>query len=256
VNSALVTLLGAFAGLTIFFGLPVARLRGLQPAVQGFLNSLATGVLVFLLVDILRHAGEQVNDRIPDLHRGNVGGPITLVLVYMVGMTIGLAGLAWFNQHFSRIVPSVRSLALMIAIGLGLHNFSEGLAIGQSASVGALAFTGVLLVGFGLHNVTEGFGVAAPMAIGNERPSWSFLVLAGLIGGGPTFLGTMVGYHVVSPYAFVLFLTLAAGALIYVINEMFTASRRLNSPTQLAGGILVGFLAGFGTDLFLSYAGG
>lgn len=102
-------------------------------------------------------------------------------------------------------LASTRSLALMIAIGLGLHNFSEGLAIGQAAATGAIAFATVLIVGFGLHNVTEGFGIAAPMASDSDRPSWSFLGVAGLIGGGPTFLGTIVGYSFTSTYVFASF---------------------------------------------------
>lgn len=274
-NSTTVIVMGALAGLTIFLGLPVARLRGLSVRVQGFLNALATGVLVFLLIDILSKAGQPVQDALADVHRGSSWRLIGLVVIYSGGLSVGLLGLTWFNRSFARrlrrqelrgpgaavasaakAIPSARSLALTIATGLGLHNFSEGLAIGQSAAAGAIAFTGVLVIGFGLHNVTEGFGVAAPLAGDAEPPSWGFLGLAGLIGGGPTFLGTVIGYHVVSPYAFVLFLALAGGALIYVINEMFGVCKRLNSPAGLATGVLTGFLAGFGTDLFLTYIGG
>lgn len=274
-NSGVVSLLGAIAGFTIFLGLPIARLRGLKPSVQGFLNALATGVLVFLLVDILKNAGGIVEEGVHHLHHGDVAGFAGPLLVYVAGLAIGLVGLAWFTRHLARWVrrhelrgpgaavatPTAtaipaRYLALTIATGLGMHNFSEGLAIGQSAATGALAFTGVLLVGFGLHNITEGFGVAAPMASVGDRPRWGFLALAGLVGGGPTFIGTVVGYRFVSPLASVLFLTLAAGALIYVINEMLSVGRRLNGPVQLAAGILIGFLAGLGTDLFLIFAGG
>lgn len=129
----------------------------------------------------------------------------------------------------------------MIATGLGLHNFSEGLAIGQAASTGAIGFAVTLIVGFGLHNVTEGFAVAAPVAAAGEVPSWSFLGVAGLIGGGPTFLGTLIGYRVTSPEAFVLFLALAAGALFYVIGEMFVVGRRFQQAPVSAWGIIIGF---------------
>src|SRR5207302_5488518 len=121
--------------------------------------------------------------------------------------------------------PTGRGLALMIATGLGLHNFSEGLAIGQSAAAHALALTGVLVIGFGLHNVTEGFGIAAPMASAEDPPSWGFLGVAGLVGGAPTLLGSVIGFNVVADWAFVLFLTLAAGALVYVIGEMLAVCR-------------------------------
>jgi len=269
-----VALLGAIAGFTIFLGLPVARLRALSASAQGFLNAIATGVLLFLLVEILGHANESVEDTMAGIGRGDLAPFALLGGVYLVGLVGGLVGLVSFNRLFmrrartqalrgpgaavaspSRSVPAARDLALMIATGLGLHNFSEGLAIGQSAAANALALTGVLVVGFGLHNVTEGFGIAAPMAGDRKRPSWGFLALAGLIGGGPTFLGAVIGFNVVAQWAFVLFLTLAAGALVYVINEMFGVCRRLNGTMALAAGILVGFLLAFGTELFLTAAG-
>jgi zinc transporter, ZIP family len=274
-SSTTVALMGAIAGLTIFLGLPVARMRGLDVRVQGFLNAVATGVLVFLLVDILSQANTPVKEALDRVHQGQLGSFVGLLALYVGGLAAGLLGLSWFNRRLagrlvrrelrgpgaavaaqSPSVPSARGLALMIATGLGMHNFSEGLAIGQSAAAGALAFTGVLVIGFGLHNITEGFGVAAPLASRDERPSWAFLGAAGLIGGAPTFLGTLIGYNFVSTYAFVLFLALAGGALIYVINEMFGVSRKLNTPTALAAGVLTGFLAAFGTDLVLSFVGG
>jgi zinc transporter, ZIP family len=270
-----VALMGAIAGFTIFLGLPVARARSVSVPVKGFLNAIATGVLLFLLVEILGNANESV---IAAMKAGPKGATSHFALLggaYVLGLVVGLLGLIWFNRALgSRLAqrrlggpgaavvatraqsaPSARGLALMIATGLGLHNFSEGLAIGQSAAANALALTGVLVIGFGLHNMTEGFGIAAPMASADERPSWGFLALAGLIGGAPTFLGSVIGFNVVADWAFVLFLTLAAGALIYVINEMFSVCRRLNTPPALATGILVGFLAGFGTDLFLTFGG-
>lgn len=274
-NQTSVILMGAIAGFTIFLGLPVARMRSVSARAQGFLNAIATGVLLFLLVEILAHANEAVEDALRGLNKGGVMPFVLLVIVYAAGLGVGLLGLVWFNRMFgqrlrghglrgpgaavaaeARVVPAARSLALMIAAGLGLHNFSEGLAIGQSGAAGAMALTGVLVIGFALHNVTEGFGIAAPMASDRERPSWGFLGLAGLIGGGPTFLGTIVGFNVVSTWAFVLFLALAAGALIYVINEMFGVCRRLSSPSLMASGLLLGFLVAFGTELFLTFAGG
>jgi ZIP family zinc transporter len=93
------------------------------------------------------------------------------------------------------------------------------------------------------------------MASSAERPGWGFLAAAGIIGGGPTFLGTIIGFNIVAPWAFVLFLTLAAGALIYVINELFGVCRRLSSPPSMAAGLLVGFLIAFATDLVLTFAG-
>ena len=266
--------MGAIAGLTIFLGLPVARIRGLGVRVQGFLNAIATGVLLFLLVEILGHANQAVEESMNGIRSGQPVDFLVLSAVYVVGIVVGLLGLILFNRVLgprltgqrlrgpgamvatrSQGVSSARGLALMIATGLGLHNFSEGLAIGESAAASALALTGVLVIGFGLHNVTEGFGIAAPMAAGDRPPSWAFLGLAGLVAGGPTLVGTIIGFSVVAEWAFVLFLTLAAGALVYVIYELFAVCRRLSSPPALAIGLLIGFLAAFGTDLFLTFAG-
>lgn len=251
-------LLGAIAGATIFIGLPVGRIRGVSKGVQGMLNAVATGVLVFLLWDILSHASGPVETALGALHRGDRSF-VPLVVIFAVGMGVGLLSLIYFNGRlFGRTkgAPPAppRTLAMMIATGLGLHNLSEGLAIGQSAATGAVAFAVVLVIGFALHNITEGFGIAAPLAMDTTMPSWGFLLLAGLIGGGPTFLGTVIGYVFTSRFIYVLFLALAAGALLYVINEMFHLGRRFNSPAAMGWGLLLGFLLAYATDLFLTYS--
>src|SRR2546426_6438978 len=250
--------LGAIAGGTIFIGLPVGRIRGVSKAVQGLLNAIATGVLIFLLWDILSHAAAPVETGLAAMRHGDRGF-LALVVIFAAGIGVGLLSLVYFNARlFGRTKhappPAPRTLAMMIATGLGLHNLSEGLAIGQSAATGAVAVAVVLVIGFALHNVTEGFGIAAPLATDGSMPSWGFLLAAGMVGGAPTFLGTVVGYVFTSTYIYVLFLALAAGALIYVVNEMFHIGRRLNSPAALAWGLLFGFLLAFATDLFLTYA--
>jgi ZIP family zinc transporter len=128
------------------------------------------------------------------------------------------------------------------------------LAIGQASRTGAIELATILIVGFGLHNLTEGFGIAAPLTLGS-RPSWSFLGLAGLIGGGPTFLGTVLGYSVQSTPAFVLFLAVSAGSILYVVGELLHVGRRFQVPALVGWGVWIGFVAGFGTDLFLTWAG-
>jgi ZIP family zinc transporter len=253
VSHATAALLGAIAGATIFIGLPVGRLRGISRTVQGLLNALATGVLLFLLWDILTHAIQPVESGLT--HGGR--DFVALVVIFASGLGVGLLSLVYINGRLfgrTKNAPPAapRTLAMMIATGLGLHNLSEGLAIGQSAATGAVAFALVLVIGFALHNITEGFGIAAPLATAEAVPSWGFLLVAGLIGGLPTFLGTVIGYVFTSTYIYVLFLALAAGALLYVVNEMFHIGRRLNSPAALAWGLLLGFLLAFGTDLFLT----
>jgi ZIP family zinc transporter len=258
VSHAAAAALGAIAGATIFIGLPVGRIRGISKTLQGILNAVATGVLLFLLWDILSHATVPIETSLDAVRQHGGRGFAALVLIFGAGLTIGLLGLVYFNARlFGRTrhapPPAARTLAMMIATGLGLHNLSEGLAIGQSAATGAVAFALVLVIGFALHNVTEGFGIAAPLATDSSRPSWGFLLVAGLIGGAPTFVGTVIGYLFTSTYVYVLFLALAAGALLYVVNEMFHIGRRLNSPAAMAWGLLLGFLLAYGTDLFLTY---
>jgi ZIP family zinc transporter len=257
VSHAAAAALGAIAGATIFIGLPVGRIRGISKTVQGMLNAVATGVLLFLLWDILSHAATPVEAGLAAVRHGDRSFA-ALVVIFAAGVGIGLLGLVYFNARlFGRTrdapPPSPKTLAMMIATGLGLHNLSEGLAIGQSAATGAVAFAVILVIGFALHNVTEGFGIAAPLATASSIPSWSFLLIAGVIGGAPTFLGTVVGYLFTSTYIYVLFLALAAGALVYVVNEMFHIGRRLNTPAAMAWGLLLGFLLAYGTDLFLTY---
>jgi ZIP family zinc transporter len=112
----------------------------------------------------------------------------------------------------------------------------------------------LLVIGFALHNTTEGFAISAPLSQG-EKPSWSFLGAAGIVGGGPTFMGGVLGYVIVSPVLSILFLGLAGGALIFVFNEMMAVARRFSLPMVTGVALTIGLLAAFGTDFLLSAAG-
>jgi zinc transporter, ZIP family len=146
-------------------------------------------------------------------------------------------------------------LALFIAIGIGLHNFAEGLAIGQSAASGQVNLAVLLVVGFSLHNATEGFGVVGPLAGAAQRPSWSLLGLLGLIGGGPTFLGTVVGRSFVNTTVYLGFLALAAGSVLYVILQLLRSPLKLGPTPALYWGLLAGLLLGYATDFVVTAAG-
>ena len=249
--------LGAIAGLTIYLGLPIGRIKNIPDRVRAFLSMSSTGILVFLFFDIFAQLTEPIE---ANLTSKNIPEFSLLLAVFIVGFGIGLLALILFERRIIRAPSgstrtlSPTHLALLIAAGIGLHNFSEGLAIGQSAGSGEIAFAAILLVGFGLHNATEGFGIVGPLA-GKERPSWGFLGLAGLIGGGPTFLGTMLGYYMVSTAMSVLFLSLAAGALVYIIGELFQQNWRAATKVPAAWGILAGFIFAYLTDLILVSAG-
>jgi ZIP family zinc transporter len=159
------------------------------------------------------------------------------------------------QQHGSELFSNPHHLATMIAVGIGLHNFSEGLAIGQSYASGAVALAVVLIVGFGAHNATEGFGIAGPLTGIAKKPSVSFLIKMGVIGGSPTFLGTIVGSVWVSQLTYILFLSLAGGALIYVTLLMYNTARRESRNDLIMVGLFIGLLAGFLTDLIVSLGG-
>jgi zinc transporter, ZIP family len=252
-------ILGAIAGFTIFLGLPIARLGNPRPAWQAFLNALATGILLFLLWDILSKAKDPIDTALGAARQGDAAEFVNLVILFCAGLAAGFIGLVYVDRTLVRrrkvgVQTSPAQLALMIAVGIGVHNFAEGLAIGQASRSGAIELAGVLIVGFGLHNLTEGFGIAAPLTLG-ARPSWAFLGLAGLIGGGPTFLGTILGYSVQSTPAFVLFLAVAAGSILYVVGELLHVGRRFQAPALVAWGVWLGFVAGFATDLLLTWAG-
>src|SRR5487761_197151 len=148
-----------------------------------------------------------------------------------------------------------KQLALTIAIGIGVHNFTEGLAIGQTYLTSAtIGISYLLIIGFAIHNSTEGFGIAAPMA--GYIPSLKYLATLGLIGGGPTFVGALVGaVWQTNDLALTFFLALAAGALIYIIAGMFYVARRQTSNQLFMLGIFVGFLVAYGTDIFLALRG-
>ncbi len=266
-----ILILGALAGATILLGLPIARIKNPSIGLKVFLTSMATGILLFLFWDVLSNGVEPVESAIRAHDFGNVAGYSALLLG---GFGLGFMGLIgyerWMHAYRRRslvgpgaasavefetvypmgLTPS-RFLAVLIATGIGLHNFAEGLAIGQSAASGKLELAIALIVGFGLHNATEGFGIVAPLTGERKVPSWRFLLLLGLIGGGPTFLGTVVGQAWVSTGVAVLFLGLAAGSILYVVMQLLTICRNLGHATLTAWGITVGLVLGFATDFIL-----
>ncbi|HTI28515.1 MAG TPA: ZIP family metal transporter [Kutzneria sp.] len=268
-SSAQIALLGAIAGFTIYLGLPLGRLRAPMPRLKAGLNAVAIGILVFLLWDVLTHAWEPVDEA---LGHQEIGPALGNGLALAVCVGLGLLSLVYFDRWTARragrpgpgaaavgelATGTWRStsgqLALMIAVGIGLHNFAEGLAIGNSAAKGELALAVLLIIGFGLHNATEGFGIVAPLT--GSGPSWGFLALLGLIGGGPTFIGTLVGQSVVNDTLSIAFLGLAAGSILYVVIELLAVARKAALKEITTWGVFIGLVLGFATDAVITAAG-
>ena len=285
--------LGFIAGATILLGLPVGRLRKPAPTLRLLLNAAAVGVLLFLVWDVLSAAWEPIDAALGSLSegKGGLGTAVGYGALFAAGLVVGLGALVGYERWMHRQVSArpagtpriqglgamtvgevkpprglaswsaARRLSLLIAVGIGLHNFAEGLAIGQSAASGAIALALMLVIGFGLHNATEGFGIVAPLAADVDddgrphRPSWRLLLMLGAIGGGPTFVGTVIGYGFTSEPLSVVFLTLAAGSLIYVITQLIGVAARAKRADLLACGLLIGLLAGFLTDAIVTAAG-
>ena len=274
--------LGFIAGVTILLGLPLGRLRSPSAGPRQFLNALAIGILAFLLWDVLAHAWQPIDTAIGDW-RGKAGGLGPVIgygTLFVAGLGAGLMSLVYYERWLEgRAAPqsfgpgamaadelstnrgglsswsAARRLALLIAVGIGLHNFGEGLAIGGSAASGEISLATGLVIGFALHNATEGFGIVAPPAAENDQPSWGFLLLMGVIGGGPTFLGTAVGRQFTNEAMSMIFLTLAAGSILYVMVQLLGVAHRAGRKELLYWGLLTGLAAGFITDMVVTAGG-
>jgi ZIP family zinc transporter len=268
-------LLGAIAGSTIFLGLPLGRWRTTNPALQVGLTALAAGVLLFLLVEVATHGFAPVEEAAEEHEWGEMlgfgalfaGGVIAglMSLVYYDRWMLrqrgrallgpGAAAAAEYERAWVARLTAGQWLGLLIATGIGVHNFAEGLAIGQEAAADEVSLALALVIGFALHNATEGFGIVGPMAGDRQRPSWGFLALLGVIGGGPTFLGTLVGQTWVNEWVEVAFLTIAGGSILYVIIELLAVMRRFEQKTIVTWWLLGGLFLGFATELVLEAAG-
>ncbi len=240
-------LLGLAAGfIPVYLGLiPLPLFRRLSASNKGLLISFSVGVLLFLFVDVTKNA--------LDLAKSSVTGPVLFIL----GLVLGLGGPALVTyrrrtangsaQLANGPRPAKLFTAYMISVGIGLHNFGEGLALGAAYAAGQLALTTILVIGFALHNGTEGMGISGPISDVPTRVREPLLL--GFLAGFPTILGSVVGSFAYSGLVGSLFFSAAAGALLYVVVELVKLFR---SPSSNFVGISIGIVLMYLTGLFLS----
>jgi zinc transporter ZupT len=219
-------------------------LRGVGQAGLTFLLAVTIGLLAFLLIDTLGEGLEAASETLGRLN-GNV-------LVWVVGAATAL-GLLMIGRRGGPPPEGIR-LAFFVALGIGLHNLGEGLAVGASLATGAASLATYLVVGFAIHNVTEGIGIAAPML--RARPT--ILVFVGLaaLAGLPAVAGVWAGSQAVSPLMVALAFAIGAGAILQVIVEIAGLLIRRSGRGALtgpagAGGIIVGLAVMYGTALLV-----
>jgi ZIP family zinc transporter len=241
--------LGAIAGvIPVYLGIVVAVFlkRHISRLWEGFLVGLAVGILVYLFFDLMHEAVELTAAR-----------DLISWLILLVSLFISFVGVVVLEQgqlRADRSLGSFVSLPYMIALGMGLHNLGEGLAIGASYANGDWILSGLLVAGFALHNGTEGFGIVG--AAGQSSVGLREILLLGLLAGLPTCIGTLMSGTNMSPYFSLTCYALAAGSLLYVIIALiavyYTATRRL----QVAYGLFFGISLMFITAMLLTLAGG
>ena len=252
-GSSEVVLLGAIAGFTIYLGLPVGRLRSVDERVRVALPMFSVGVLAFIFVDVTSHGQEIVDATLGSFteHRTGVMSVLGSFALLAVGFTAGLTGI----PTIQRSLRARRASVPRMAGGSAAAGFSaaELASVAGDAQRAALHTGMTIAAAIGLHNATEGFGIVGPL--GGVRPSWAWIGLAGLLGGGPTLAGTIVGYQVHSPALELCFYALAGGAILYVVGEVWASVRRFGHRTLGLHLLAAGFMAGVATDLIVTYGG-
>ena len=254
-------LLGVYVGvIPVLLGLLwLPFLRSIPRVWLDFWLSFTMGLLVFLGIDTVSESLE-ILERVPEFLNG-----LMLIALGTLGAFFGLVGLgrvlsakgADGNRAAAGSAASGMGLALLIAIGIGLHNLGEGLAIGAAYTLGEVALGSFLIVGFTLHNTTEGLAILSPLI--ERKTSVRDLVLLGIVGGAPTILGTWTGAFTYSDPLSLLFLGLGAGAIFQVVWVLARGRATKGEPVVEAlarplnvAGLLAGFLVMYATSLLVA----
>ena len=215
-----------------------------------FFLALTAGLLLFLAIDSIEESIEVSNENLANSFNGALLVSTVVVLSFLALYYVGNKIISKSDSlHFSKPV----AIGLMISIGIGLHNFGEGLAIGAAVGIGSIAFSTFLIVGFALHNTTEGIAIAAPMSRG--KLMIGKLAIMGLIAGSPAIFGAWIGGFAYSPFTSVVFLAIGAGAIFQVILVLLKWIQKENdgnlSTLSVVSGFAIGMLVMYFTSILV-----
>jgi ZIP family zinc transporter len=283
-QAAIFGLIGTYVGvIPVFAGLlwlPFIKRLSLQK--YRFFLSLTAGLLVFLGIDALVEGSEIAEESVAGVFNGQILIVMVTILSFLAlmyasakmggrskGRTAEVGKVSSYDsirasqaktldeQQYHLVVKPI-AIALMISIGIGLHNFGEGLAIGASVVLGEIALSTFLIVGFMIHNTTEGLAIVSPLAKTTVRRMVGKLIIMGLIAGIPTIIGTWIGGFIYSPVAAIIFLSIGAGAIFQVVFLIYQGmakseaeKSKIMSDVSIATGFAAGMLIMYVTGLMV-----
>lgn len=244
-QAALFAIVGTYIGIIpVFIGLMwLPFIRRLDPGKLSFFLALTVGLLLFLAADSIEEAVEVSAD--------SLSGSINPLLLIFTVVAVSFLSLQYASGRLgSAGSHAPATAALMVSVGIGLHNFGEGLALGAALNAGSLAFASYLMAGFAIHNTTEGVAIAAPLS--QEKRILGRLIACGVIAGFPAILGTWTGGFFYSPISSVVFLAMGAGAILQVVLTIsrwtISSVDRLASP-PVCGGLAAGLAIMYATSI-------